>query len=108
MRSYLALQHVKHKPDTVDYGAIWIDPHESVGNSDHMEGSSLGVWKEDVRHPDVVHGTGRDDHRLVFDGVGHAGVGPPLPHVDVHGVVLQQLACCKTTIDQPIIKAKHQ
>ena len=74
----------RYPPYAEDYCSIWVDPHQFVWHCDIVKRSSFLVWKEQVGCP-YLAGRTRVCVELIKH---HPVVGPDLPHVNVHCIIL--------------------
>lgn len=82
-------------PEAIKYLPIWLDPQHDVVCGGVMDEGTLGVDKEHVGDPNLLHQPAVKGHALVV-GAGERQplVFPVVPQIQRHGEVLQQKGLC--------------
>lgn len=78
-------------PETVEDVAVGIDPQHHVIGGGVMDEGALGVHKEHVGHPDLLHQAAVEGHALVVGALeGQTLVLPVVAQVESHGEILEE------------------
>lgn len=81
-----------HIPQTIEDMSIGEDTQHDVVSGGVMDKGPLGVDKEDIGHPDLLHQTAVKRHALVSAASeGKAFILPVVSQVEGHGEVLVQI-----------------
>lgn len=82
-------------PEAIKYLPVWLDPQHDIVSGGVMDEGTLGVDKEHVRDPDLLHQPAVKCHALVVGaGEGQSLIFPVVPQIKCHGEVLQQKGLC--------------